>query len=110
MSCLQNKEMRNPILRLALPSIVTNITVPLLGIVDLAIVGHIPTDTVHCLSSSWAEVPTTATIIGAVAVGTLIFNMVYWLFNFRAWVRADSQLKLMAEAMDKARGASYAWL
>lgn len=57
-----NKE----ILRLAIPSIVTNITVPLLGIVDLAIVGH--------LHDSAA--------IGAIAVGGLIFNMVYWLFNF----------------------------
>ena len=28
------------ILRIALPAIVTNITVPLLGLVDMAIVGH----------------------------------------------------------------------
>ncbi len=48
------------------PSIVTNITVPLLGIVDLAIVGHLGTQAA----------------IGAIAVGGLIFNMVYWLFNF----------------------------
>lgn len=54
------------ILRIAWPSIITNITVPLLGIVDLAIVGH--------LGSGAA--------IGAIAVGGLIFNMVYWLFNF----------------------------
>ena len=31
----------NSILKLALPSIISNITVPLLGLVDLAIVGHI---------------------------------------------------------------------
>lgn len=58
--------MNREILRIAVPSIVTNITVPLLGIVDLAIVGH--------LGNSAA--------IGAIAVGGLIFNMVYWLFNF----------------------------
>jgi len=58
--------MHREILRIALPSIITNITVPLLGIVDLAIVGH--------LGNSAA--------IGAIAVGGLIFNMVYWLFNF----------------------------
>lgn len=58
--------MNKEILRLALPSIITNITVPLLGIVDLAIVGHLD-DTAA---------------IGAIAVGGLIFNMVYWLFNF----------------------------
>ena len=54
------------ILRLALPSVVTNITVPLLGLVDTAIVGHMGS----------------AAYIGAVAIGTTIFNMVYWLFGF----------------------------
>lgn len=58
--------MHREILRIALPSIVTNITVPLLGLVDLAIVGHIGN----------------SAAIGAIAVGGLIFNMVYWLFNF----------------------------
>lgn len=55
------------ILKITLPSIVTNITVPLLGIVDVAITGHIGNSTVA---------------IGAIAVGGLVFNMVYWLFNF----------------------------
>lgn len=58
--------MNREILRIALPSIITNITVPLIGLVDLAIVGHIGT----------------ASGIGAIAVGTMIFNMVYWVFNF----------------------------
>lgn len=54
------------ILRLAVPSIVSNITVPLLGLVDLAIVGHMG-DTAY---------------IGAIAVGSMIFNVMYWLFGF----------------------------
>lgn len=54
------------ILRIALPSIVTNITVPLLGLVDLSIVGHIGN----------------AGYIGAIAVGGMIFNVVYWIFGF----------------------------
>lgn len=58
--------MNREILRIAIPSIITNITVPLLGIVDLAIVGHLNNEAA----------------IGAIAVGGLIFNMVYWLFNF----------------------------
>lgn len=58
--------MRREIFRLALPSIVSNITVPLLGIVDLAIVGHMGNET----------------YIGAIAVGTMIFNVIYWLFAF----------------------------
>lgn len=62
----QGKGLDHEILDIAGPSIVTNITVPLLGIVDLAIVGHLGTQAA----------------IGAIAVGGLIFNMVYWLFNF----------------------------
>lgn len=57
------------ILDIALPSIVTNITVPLLGLADLTISGHI--DDRH-----------SALYIGAIAVGGLIFNMIYWLFGF----------------------------
>ena len=54
------------ILHIALPSIVSNITVPLLGMIDVAIVGHMGD----------------AAYIGAVAVGSMIFNLVYWLFAF----------------------------
>ena len=54
------------ILKIALPAIVTNITVPLLGLVDTAIVGHMGS----------------AAYIGAIAVGSMIFNLVYWLFGF----------------------------
>ena len=54
------------ILRIALPSIVSNITVPLLGLVDVAIVGHLGS----------------AAYIGAIAVGGLMFNIIYWLFAF----------------------------
>ena len=54
------------ILKIALPAIVTNITVPLLGLVDAAIVGHMGA----------------AAYIGAVAVGSMIFNLVYWVFGF----------------------------
>lgn len=54
------------ILRIALPSIVSNITVPLLGLVDLTIVGHMGS----------------AVYIGAIAVGSMIFNVIYWIFGF----------------------------
>ena len=54
------------ILRIALPSIVSNITVPLLGMIDVAIVGHMGSPV----------------YIGAVAVGSMIFNLVYWVFAF----------------------------
>ena len=57
--------MNRNILRLALPNIITNITVPLLGIVDMAIVGHLST-----------------THIGAITIGSSIFNLIYWNFGF----------------------------
>jgi MATE family multidrug resistance protein len=58
--------MNKRILHLAIPNIITNITVPLLGMVDIAIVGHIGNKT-H---------------IGAIAIGTMIFNFIYWNFGF----------------------------
>lgn len=54
------------ILNLAIPSIVSNITVPLLGLVDLTIVGHIGNEN-H---------------IGAIAIGSMIFNIMYWILGF----------------------------
>ncbi|MDO4320227.1 MAG: MATE family efflux transporter [Bacteroidales bacterium] len=54
------------ILNIALPAIVSNITTPVLGLVDVAIVGHIGA----------------AAYIGAIAVGSTMFNMLYWLFGF----------------------------
>ena len=54
------------ILRIAWPSILSNITVPLLGLVDLSIAGHLGA----------------AYHIGAIAIGSTIFNMVYWIFSF----------------------------
>ena len=54
------------IFRLALPNIISNITVPLLGMIDIAIAGHLGS----------------AIYIGAIALGSNIFNMVYWNFGF----------------------------
>ncbi len=54
------------IFRLALPNIITNITVPLLGMIDIAIAGRLGS----------------AVFIGAIALGASIFNMIYWNFGF----------------------------
>ncbi len=54
------------ILRLAIPNIVTNITVPLLGLIDLALMGQL-------------DGPE---YIGAIALGSIIFNVIYASFNF----------------------------
>jgi multidrug resistance protein, MATE family len=58
--------MNKQILRLAIPNIISNLTVPLLSSVDTALVGHL--DKVSYL--------------GAIAVGGMIFNFVYWGFGF----------------------------
>ena len=58
--------MNREILRISIPSIVTNITVPLLGMVDVAIVGHIGN----------------ASYIAAIALATMVFNLIYWNFGF----------------------------
>ncbi len=54
------------ILHIAIPSIVSNITVPLLGLIDVTIVGHLGS----------------ASYIGAIAVGGMLFNIIYWIFGF----------------------------
>ena len=60
------KSVDRNILRIAVPSIISNITVPLLSLVDVAIVGHLGS----------------AAYIGAIAVGGMMFNVIYWIFIF----------------------------
>lgn len=54
------------ILRLAAPAIINNITVPLLGLCDTSIAGHLRG----------------AETLGAVSVGAMMLNVVFWLFGF----------------------------
>lgn len=63
---IQAVYMNKKILQLAIPSIISNITVPLLGLIDVAIVGHLGS----------------VSYIGAIAVGGMLFNMIYWIFGF----------------------------
>jgi len=58
--------MRKRILYLAIPSIITNLTVPLMGLFDVAIVGHLQN----------------TSFIGAIAIGGMMFNLLYWGFGF----------------------------
>lgn len=62
-------KMNREILRIALPAIIANVTVPLLGLADTAIAGH--------LSSTQG-----AAYIGAISVGAMMFNLIYWNFGF----------------------------
>lgn len=87
--------MNRRILRLAIPSIISNITVPLLGLVDVTIVGHLGS----------------AAYIGAIAVGGLLFSILYWNFGFlrmgtsgltsQAYGRkdADGEVRVLVQAV-----------
>lgn len=57
-----NKE----IIRLSVPTIVSNITIPLLGICDTAISGHLGSEL----------------FLSAIAVGSVMMNVVFWIFGF----------------------------
>jgi multidrug resistance protein, MATE family len=54
------------ILQLALPNILTNITIPLLAMVDLGLMGHLGS----------------GKYVGAVALGGMIFSFIFWAFGF----------------------------
>ena len=60
------------ILRLAVPSILANITVPLVGMVDIAVAGHLGA----------AGGMSAAALIGGISIGTMLFDMLYWNFGF----------------------------
>lgn len=57
--------MNREILRLAIPNIISNISVPLLSSVDTALMGRM--SELH---------------IGAVGIGAMLFNFIYWNFGF----------------------------
>ena len=56
------------ILKLAVPSILANITVPIVGMVDIAVAGHLDAEA--------------ATMIGGIAIGSMLFDLLYWNFGF----------------------------
>lgn len=62
-------KLRREILRLAGPSILANITVPLVGMADVAIAGHL-------------DAGGGAALIGGIAVGSMLFDLLYWNFGF----------------------------
>lgn len=58
--------MNRKILNLAIPNIISNLSVPVLGAVDTALVGHLEE----------------AYYLGAIALGGMIFNFIFWGFGF----------------------------
>ena len=62
------RQINRDILKLAVPSILANITVPIVGMVDIAVAGHLDASA--------------ATLIGGIAVGSMLFDLLYWNFGF----------------------------
>lgn len=58
--------MNKKILALAIPNIITNIAIPLLGMIDMGLMGHLEN----------------SVYIGAIAIGTTIFSAIFWSFGF----------------------------
>lgn len=59
--------MNKRVLKLAFPNIISNITVPLLGMADIAVLGH---------------VDEASNLIGAIAIGGMIFGFIYMTMSF----------------------------
>ena len=64
------KPLNKEILSLAVPSILANITVPFVGMADIAVAGHLGGGT------------GAAALIGGITIGTMLFDLLYWNFAF----------------------------
>lgn len=63
---LSPRALNGQILRLAVPNLISNVTVPLLGAIDLAMMGRM----------------NSLTAMGAISLGAMIFNFIYWALGF----------------------------
>ncbi len=63
---MQPKLSHKRVLSIAIPIVVSNATIPILGVVDTAVIGQLG-----------QAVP-----IGAVGIGAIIISAIYWLFGF----------------------------
>lgn len=70
------RQINRDILKLAIPSILANITVPLVGMVDIAVAGHLDG------TAGAAAGMSAATMIGGIAIGSSLFDLLYWNFGF----------------------------
>ncbi len=63
---MRSNQLNHSILKLAIPNIISNITVPLLGLVDMMLMGHLDS----------------VSYIGAIGLGGTIFSVMYSIFSF----------------------------
>ncbi|WP_318515791.1 MATE family efflux transporter DinF [Photobacterium leiognathi] len=100
LTALKDKSLHYQVFALALPMVLSNITVPLLGLVDAAVIGH--------LDKSW--------YLGGVAVGGTMINVTFWLLGFLRMAttgitaQAFGSKDKHAQAAIFVQGIALAWL
>lgn len=86
--------MNKDILKLAIPNIISNISVPLLSTVDTALMGRM--SELH---------------IGAVGIGAMVFNFIYWNFGFlrmgTTGITAQAYGRQSDEAISRTLGQAF---
>lgn len=89
---LSNKAMHRQVLWLAIPMVLSNITIPLLGLVDAAVIGH--------LEHAW--------YLGGVALGSTVISVTFWLLGFLRM--STTGLTAQAFGADNCAGLARVWL
>lgn len=85
------RDINKEILRLSVPAIVSNVTVPLLSLCDTAISGHLGSEL----------------YLAAIAVGSVMLNVVFWLFGFLRAGTRDSQPQHSEKGTTSASGRCF---
>ncbi|MBY7946440.1 MATE family efflux transporter DinF [Vibrio fluvialis] len=84
--------MHRQVLWLAIPMVLSNITIPLLGLVDAAVIGH--------LEHAW--------YLGGVALGSTVISVTFWLLGFLRM--STTGLTAQAFGADNRAGLARVWL
>ena len=105
-SWLRDPRRHSAVFALALPMVFSNVTTPLLGLVDTWVIGH--------LGQAW--------FLGGVSVGATLINLLFWLLGFlrmsttgltaqaQGAASAEGQLDTLARALGLAVGLGLALL
>ncbi|MFV0575772.1 MAG: MATE family efflux transporter DinF [Vibrio sp.] len=89
---LSQRHLHKQVLVLAIPMVLSNITVPLLGLVDAAVIGH--------LDYAW--------YLGGVALGSTMISVTFWLLGFLRM--ATTGLTAQAQGEENAHKLAMTWL
>lgn len=89
---LSNRSIHRQVLLLSIPMVLSNITIPLLGLVDAAVIGH--------LEHAW--------YLGGVALGSTLISVTFWLLGFLRM--STTGLTAQAYGADNTQQLARVWL